>query len=94
MKIADSIIHFLKSGQEKKKSIAPQGICPNCWGREEYGGHFYERLKNHGVDINSSDPDIGWINDYAEKHLRGIKLHEEEGALVCSKCKYSFKQVD
>jgi hypothetical protein len=23
----------------------PEGYCPNCWGREEYGGKFYSAIK-------------------------------------------------
>ena len=94
MNIAESILKYLKLSEDKRKSEAPEGICPNCWGREEYGGHFFERLKNHSLDINRDEPEIGWITDYAEKHLKGIKLNNVDGALVCAKCKFSFRQVE
>ena len=88
-KIAKSLIAFLKSNSDNTTE-PPEGLCPNCWGREEYGGKFFERVKNHGFDINSSNPEVGWINDYVEKHLAPIVLFKEDDKHYCSRCKLSF----
>ena len=86
-------MQFLKRKNSGKEVNIPEGLCPNCWGRQEYGGQFFEKLKNHAIDINTDEPEIGWITDYTEKHIKGIKLNNQDGALVCSKCKYSFRPV-
>ena len=94
MNIANSLIKYLKLSETRRGSETPEGLCPNCWGRDEYGGQFFERVKNHGLDVNSKDPEIGWINEYAEKHLKGIKLEKAGSEYVCQRCKFSFKPSD
>jgi len=91
MDIVNSLINFLRSGKSEGKK-APEGICPNCWGTQEYEGNFYEAVKTHGLDINKKDLDIGWVREYAERNLKGIRLHEHEEELICEKCKLSFRK--
>ena len=91
MNIVTSVLYFLKAHKRQDKEEAPEGLCPNCWGRQEYGGNFYEAVKNHGLDVNSKYPEIGWIKDYAETHLKGIALHRQGDKLVCESCKISYR---
>ncbi len=95
MKITERILTFLKKKEkgEVKKNEAPEGICPNCWGKQEYGGQFYEAIKNYDIDINSNDPKKGWIEQYAEKSLLGIELKQEGAGYVCKTCKVTYKPV-
>ena len=89
--MVNSILNFLKKKQASKDETSPEGFCPNCWGRQEYGGQFLEAVKNHNVDINSDNPNLGWVQDYANKHLSGIKLRQENDELVCQKCKLTYQ---
>lgn len=91
MSIANNIWEYIKNG--KKKDLAPKGYCPNCWGNQEYGGQFFEAVRNHGIDINTDNPDIGWIQDYAEKHLAGIKLEDHGDEYVCPTCKITYRPL-
>ena len=91
MNIAQSIIQFLKNPKPDQK--APEGICPNCWGRTEYAGKFYEAAKNENVDINQANEQIGWIQDYANKHLSGIALQQHDDDLVCQTCQVTYKEI-
>jgi hypothetical protein len=89
MQIIDSVLKLFKS---KSTSIeAPDDYCPNCWGKQEYGGQFYEAIKNADVDIHQKNPQIGWIQEYADKHLSGIKLQQKEDVYVCPKCKITYR---
>ena len=45
--MVNSILNFLKKKQASKDETSPEGFCPNCWGRQEYGGQFLEAVKNH-----------------------------------------------
>ncbi|NND06378.1 MAG: hypothetical protein HKN87_08355 [Saprospiraceae bacterium] len=91
MKLVQRLIDYLrnKAASDINKDV-PDGLCPNCWGRNEYGGKFFEALKTHGIDVNSKDPSIGWIQDYANKHLAAIELKREDDNLVCQKCKLTY----
>jgi hypothetical protein len=67
----------------------PKGYCPNCWGRQEYKGHFEDAVKTSNIHIGESDKHKGWIEEYAETYLSGIKLnhHHEHGEGYCPTCK-------
>ena len=89
MNLVKSIISFLTKKEEKQR--APEGYCPNCWGRQEYEGQFFDAMKNEGVNVNNVSEKVGWVQDYADKHLAGIRLREEGDSLVCAKCKITYR---
>lgn len=90
MNLLDALLGFLKNNPTPTAGATPEGICPNCWGRDEYGGKFYEAVKNNNTDVNSKNPNIGWVQDYANKHLAGIQLQQQNNELVCQKCKVTY----
>lgn len=91
MDILDSLLNLLREKPIPTQEDTPEGLCPNCWGRQEYGKRFYEAVKNNSVDINSKNLDVGWITDYANKHLSGIQLKQKDDSLVCQKCKLTYR---
>ncbi len=96
MNLVQSLLDFLKKKDTPEALAAPEGICPNCWGREEYGGHFYERVKQENLNVNSSDSNVGWINAYANKNLAGISLKRTGNGeeMACEKCEVSYQHSD
>ena len=102
MNILKSLLDHLKRKTSDPDDV-PEGLCANCWGRYEYGGQFYEAVKNHNVDINrphgldvgqaDENPNVGWIQDYANKHLSEIALKPAGKGLVCSKCKIVYRPI-
>ena len=91
MSVVETLLNYLRKNKELNTDSAPVGLCPNCWGRQEYGGNFYTAVKNHGLDVNSKYPEVGWIKDYAETHLKGIALQRDGDKLVCESCKISYR---
>jgi hypothetical protein len=91
MSLVDNLIAFLKTN---KASDVPSGYCPNCWGKQEYGGKFFEAIQNHGIDASKPDEHRGWIQDYADKHLADISLSHKEDYNMCAKCKRKYKEVE
>lgn len=70
--------------KDKEESVNPEGFCPNCWGRSEYGGKFYATLNNKPTNL-------GWIQSYYENNLKKIELIEDSDEWICRKCKTSYK---
>ncbi len=93
MNVFNKFLIFLKSKQESISSSTPEGLCPNCWGRQEYGNKFYKAMKTYDIDINTNDVQVGWIQDYFNKNLRGITLESKEDGLVCGNCKIKYKII-
>ena len=91
MSLVQTLISFLKKKETIESNDTPDGFCPNCWGREEYGGKFYEAVRNHKTDVNSANPNVGWVQDYADKHLSDIQIQQNGDEYVCQKCKVSYR---
>ena len=91
MSFVESLLDYLKRNKKPVEDDAPDGLCPNCWGRQEYGGKFYEAVKNHGLDVNTKDTNVGWVKEYAEKHLQGIRLRQDDDKIACPSCKITYK---
>jgi hypothetical protein len=91
MSFVNALLKIARKSSAPSSSDTPDGLCPNCWGREEYGGQFYDAVKNRGLDANHKDEDVGWVQDYANKHLTGIRLKRKGDQLVCSKCKVTYR---
>ena len=92
MNLINSLLTVLKKGNSNES--VPEGFCPNCWGRQEYGGNFYQAVRNHGLDANAKEPEVGWIQDYVNKNLSPIVLHKEGDEYNCSRCKTSYKKLN
>ncbi|WP_299378262.1 hypothetical protein, partial [uncultured Kiloniella sp.] len=80
-----SLLTLLKKYKNKETEEVPEGMCPGCWGRQEYAGKFYDAVKNHTADINENTPNKGWIQDYADKNLSKIQLNKIDDSYVCQK---------
>lgn len=92
MKLIGNIIDYLKAKETGEGPKAPEGLCPNCWGTQEYEGKFYHAIKNQKVDVNSSSEFLGWVQDYANKHLLGIQIKTQAEEKACEKCKLSYQE--
>ncbi len=92
MNLFDVVLNYFKSPEQATTNI-PDGNCPNCWGRQEYAGNFYEAVKNEQIDLNNVMEKKGWIQAYAAEHLEGIELKKVEGGVLeCTACKLTYKE--
>lgn len=89
MNLFDTVINYLKGNQDKIE--APEGVCPNCWGRQEYEGKLIEAISHEHIDLNNVTEKKGWIQAYATQHLTGIKLEKKENVYECQTCKVTYK---
>lgn len=73
----------------------PEGVCPNCWGRQEYGNKMYQALEDEGIDLNNAEARLGWIEAYAVKHFDGIKVPRKptEEQYECAVCKTRYESI-
>ena len=88
-----NVFEFIKSklSTSSEPQAAPDGYCPNCWGRQEYSGKFYDSVKVEGINTNNLDDKKGWVQGYAEKYLTGIQLTENDAQLVCNNCQMRYE---
>jgi hypothetical protein len=66
---------------------APVGICPNCWGKQEWEGEFYKL--NKGSKLVGNDQTYNnFINKIVESNISGIRIHQDN--YECETCKISY----
>ena len=84
MEIADSIIAYFKS-EGSKTSDAPEGLCPVCWGYQEYDQKIRTIFKDKQVDINNHKDSYMLIQSFVNENIDGIHLKEGE-VHTCPQC--------
>ena len=87
----ESLLNFLKKKPSPGNGETPDGLCPNCWGQQQYEGKFFEAIRNYDVDINAKNPHTGWVKEYSDKHLTRIALKKQGDQMVCPSCKVVYK---
>lgn len=78
--------------QETFDSV-PEGVCPNCWGDQEYGNLVREKYKDQQIEVNNKESKHAFIQDFVVTHLNGIKLKSTVHGTECPTCKIVFKEA-
>ena len=86
IKIIKNIKNYFseKENGENTGLAAPKGMCPICWGIDEWDGHYYEVIKDkhkkNGNEIYES-----FISKIVDKHV--ISTHKHNNKYICTTCK-------
>ena len=87
-----SIVDNLKSYfNNKSKEVAieksPEGICPNCWGKEEWDGNYYAFMKG-----NDGNPSTETYNTFIQDVARKLdKITLDKNTYLCTTCKLKYE---
>ncbi|UCD62032.1 MAG: hypothetical protein JSV59_05570 [Flavobacteriaceae bacterium] len=88
--------NFFSNLFKKKKTDEfdeiPTGVCPNCWGDQEYGNIIREKFKDAQIDVNNRESKHTFIKDFVVTHLDGIKLKSAVHGTECPTCKVKYKE--
>jgi hypothetical protein len=72
-------------GRETKSS--PEGVCPNCWGKQEWDGEFYKKIRAKNITPESNTY-TSFVHQVAEK-LDKITLKED--TYLCETCMADYR---
>ena len=70
----EKLIAFFRKPKEETQGRAPEGLCPNCWGEQEYDNMVRELYKDKQIDVNNHGENHAFIQDFVVTHLNGITL--------------------
>jgi hypothetical protein len=88
MVLIDNIrTYFNKKRNDKTIESAPEGICLNCWGKEEWDNEFYEMMKGSKNDKRDNTYN-NFINKIVETNISGITIHK--GTYTCATCQVKY----
>ncbi len=83
------LLDWFKKNKEAEQAVMDEGLCPNCWGRQEYQGQFREMVQDKSRDILNGDPasQKAFVQKFVQDNLTGIQLKRDGDYLVCPSCK-------
>jgi len=83
----EKLVNFFKQSAEKTQGKIPEGLCPNCWGEQEYDKMVRELFEDMQIDVNNHKANYGFIQDFVVTQLNGIKLVKGNNSFECPTCK-------
>lgn len=88
MNLIESISSCLFDNKVEKNKV-PEGVCPNCWGKQEYGNKVRILLEDKQVDVSNKNARHAFIKDFVVKNIDGIRLKKHNTNYECPTCKTS-----
>lgn len=82
----DALLDYFSKTDEEKETTVPEGICPNCWGKQEYGRVIRKMYVDKQIDVNNHESHHAFIKDFVVSKIDGIKLRKGKRGFECSTC--------
>ena len=83
----ETLISFFKQSSKKTKNKAPAGLCPNCWGEQEYDKQIREMYEDKQIDVNNHSANYAFVQDFLVNHIEGIRLKKGNNGYECPTCR-------
>lgn len=80
--------YFKKKEKNQETGQAPDGVCPNCWGKQEWDGEFYRFMKGQNSNP-SADIYTSFVQDVARKL---DKITIKENTYTCETCQVAYNE--
>tara|TARA_B100000795_G_C22803943_1_gene443637 strand:- start:1892 stop:2164 length:273 start_codon:yes stop_codon:yes gene_type:complete len=81
--------YFTAKAAGETREKAPVGICPNCWGKQEWEGDFYKLNRGNKL-VGNNQTYNNFIQKIVENNISGITINQDN--YECETCKISFKR--
>ena len=82
----ETIIQFFKRPKAETENEVPEGLCPNCWGSQEYDNQIRELYQDKQIDVNNHAANHAFIQEFVVSNLNGIKLTKGNNGVECPTC--------
>ena len=88
--LTERLVSFFQKPAAATAGKTPEGLCPNCWGSQEYDGQIRELYKDKQIDVNNHEANYAFIQDFVVTHINGIRLKKGANSLECPTCKVKY----
>ena len=86
----ETLINFFKKPATETKDQTPEGMCPNCWGSQEFDGIIREMYEDKQIDVNNHKANHAFIQDFVVNRINGIQLKKGNNSMECPSCRVKF----
>jgi len=74
----EKLIAFFRRPASETKNEIPEGVCPNCWGSQEYDSIIRELYQDNQIDVNNGQANLNFIQNVVVNKIEGIKLKKRK----------------
>ena len=87
MNLIENIKTYFKNKTDNKVTgIAPEGVCPNCWGKQEWEGEYYKLMKGE-----NGNPSKNTYNSFVQDVARKLdKITINKDTYTCETCNVKY----
>ena len=90
----ETLIKFFKRPASETQNDAPVGLCPTCWGHQEYDNVIRELYEDKQIDVNNHAANYAFIQKFVVNKIDGIRLKRGTNSLECPTCKVKYPIKD
>lgn len=83
----EALTRYFWPEDNAEQAAAPDGVCANCWGEQEYDGAFRKGLSDKQIDVRNGRAKNAFIQAFVIEHVEGIRLHDLPQGATCPRCK-------
>jgi hypothetical protein len=85
MDIIENILAHFEKYPLEANGEAPEGLCPVCWGYQQYDQKIRILFRDKQIDVNNHRDKYLLVQDFIKKHIDGI--HLAKGKIeTCQQC--------
>lgn len=85
MDFFEHLLHYFKKSEEETKNQAPEGVCPVCWGYQEYDHKMRKLFRDDQIDVIHHKKKYTRVRKFVKEHIEGIRLRVGE-VKTCPVC--------
>lgn len=86
MQLIDRLVGYFNNPKSQEQG-APEGLCPNCWGNQQYDNIIREMYVDKQIDVNNSEANHTFIQKFVVERVNGITLKKGNNGYTCPTCK-------
>jgi hypothetical protein len=90
MNLYENVVKFFGQKKNGENVVAPESVCPNCWGSQEYADQIREIEKDFQLEVSKGSANYAFIQNFVVNHIDGIKLRNSLEGFECAKCKIVY----
>jgi len=87
MDFFEYLLDYFNKPKEETENLAPEGVCPVCWGHQEYDHKIRKLFKDKQIDVKNHKIKYAFIRQFVKEHIDGIRLVKSE-VDTCPTCGY------
>ena len=78
--------YFKNKTNNNETGNAPEGVCPNCWGKQEWEGEHYKFMKGE-----NENPSTEIYNSFIKDVARKLdKITIDKDSYTCETCNIKY----